>query len=49
MNERARWRVALYDRSDGTSPVAKFIEEQLPGDQAKILVELKEFDQVPTI
>jgi phage-related protein len=40
MNERARWKVELYDRSDGTSPVAEFIEEQSPKDQAKIFAEL---------
>lgn len=40
MGNQAPWIVELYDRPDGTSPVAEFIEEQSPQNQAKIFGEL---------
>ncbi len=40
MSQQARWNVELYERSDGSSPVVEFIEQQSKRNQAKILAEL---------
>jgi len=50
MSESAQWRVELYDRPDGSSPVTEFIEAQAKRNQAKILAEiddLAEFGLTP--
>ena len=50
MSEQANWKVELYERPDGSSPVVEFIEEQSRSNQAKILAELDdlaEFGLVP--
>ena len=39
MDSQAPWIVELYDRPDGTSPVAEFIEQQSPRNQANIFGE----------
>lgn len=40
MREQVHWKIELYERPDGTSPVAEFIEKQSPKSQAKIFAEL---------
>jgi len=40
VNKQTRWKVELYERSDGKSPVTEFIEEQSPKNQAKVFAEL---------
>ena len=40
MSEQANWQLVLYDRPDGSSPVAEFIEKQSSGNQAIIYAEL---------
>jgi phage-related protein len=50
MSELTRWRVELYERRDGSSPVVEFIEKQSIRNQAKILAEfddLAEFGLMP--
>jgi phage-related protein len=39
VSESAQWQVELYDRLDGSSPVAEFIEQQSSRNQAKIYAE----------
>jgi phage-related protein len=39
MNKLTQWRVELYERRDGSSPVIEFIERQSIRNQAKILAE----------
>ena len=50
MNEPTHWRIELYQRPDGSSPVVEFIEDQSVGNQAKILAEfddMAEFGLMP--
>jgi phage-related protein len=45
VNEQAHWKVELYERLDGTSPVTEFIEEQSCKNQAKIFAELDDMSE----
>jgi hypothetical protein len=50
MNEPTHWRIELYQRPDGSSPVVEFIEEQSVRNQAKIFAEfddMAEFGLMP--
>lgn len=50
MSGPAQWKVELYDRPDGSSPVTEFIEQQSSHNQAEIYAEfddLAEFGLMP--
>jgi phage-related protein len=50
MSEPTQWRVEVYERRDGSSPVIEFIEKQSVHNQAKIFAEfddLAEFGLMP--
>ena len=50
MSDTTHWAIELYDRRDGSSPVAEFIEEQSKRNQAKIFAEfddMAEFGLMP--
>jgi phage-related protein len=42
MGKQASWKVELYMRPSGSSPVVEFIEEQSKRNQAKIYAELED-------